>query len=172
MAGFDGGEIIRLVVPTRTEDGREVKAGWRGKVMTLRTAIAEQRQSGVYEINLIDERYDESWPLLQLPTAYFERASEVRRAGELRQGDRVRLRSAMGSYEAGDVCTVLVTRTQSDGIFHDVIPDFGEALTGIPREQLEEIPDCSANVVYEVNGEGVNVSFNDTSFNYGDGGNA
>lgn len=170
MAGFDDEEIIRIVVPTMTNDGREVKAGWRGKITTLMTSITEQRQSGVYEINLIDERYDESWPLLQLPTAYFERVSEVRQPGELRQGDRVRLRSAMGSCEAGDVCTVLVTRTQSDGIFYDVIPDFGKALTGIPREHLEEIPGNFAKVVYTINGKSVSISFKDTSFDYGETG--
>lgn len=168
MAGFDDEEIINIVVPTMTNDGREVKAARRGKITTLMRSNAEQRQSGVCEINLIDERYDGSWPLMRLPTAYFERASEVRRPGELRQGDRVRLRSAMGSYEAGDVCTVLVTRTQSDAIFYDVIPDFGKALTGIPREHLEEIPGDFAKVVYAINGKSVSISFENTKFDYGD----
>jgi hypothetical protein len=159
--------VRRLVVPTMTNDGREVKAGWTGKIIALLTSLAEQRQTGVYEVNLDGERYDENWPLLQLPSAYFECASETRQPGELRQGDRVRLRSAVAAYEAGDVCTVLNTRTRPDGIFHDVLPDFGETLMALPREQLEDIPGCSADVVYAVHGKSVNVSFNDTSFSYG-----
>jgi hypothetical protein len=166
MFGFNEGEVIRLVVPTMTDDGREVEAGWTGKIIALKTSLTEQRHTGTYEINLDGDRYDENWPLLLLPSAYFERASETRQPGELRQGDRVRLMSAVAANEAGDVCTVLNTRTRPDGIFHDVIPDFGETLMERPRGQLGEIPGCSATVVYTVDGKSVNVAFNDTSFSY------
>ena len=167
MPGFDSGEIVKLVVPTMTDDGREVEAGWTGKIMTLWTTLSEQQQTGFYEVNLDGERYYESWPLLQLPSEYFERASETRLPGELRQGDRVRLMAAAEAYKPGDICTVLNTRTRPDGIFHDIIPDFGDTLMEVPRRQLEQIPGCSANVAYTVDGENVKVSFNDTSFNYG-----
>ena len=167
MYRFVRGEAVRLVVPTTTSDGREVAVGWTGKITTLLSSLSQQHEEGVYEVNLDSESYHENWPLLQLPSAYFERASERRHPGELRQGDRVRLVSALAPQEAGDVCTVLNTRNRSEGIFHDVIPDFGEPLMELRREQLEEIPGCSANVVYTTDGQSVKIGFNDTSFNYG-----
>jgi hypothetical protein len=164
MLGYDEGDVVRLVVPTITNDGREVEAGWTGKIIGLLTTLDEQRRAGVYEVNLDGDRYDENWPLLRLPSAYFERAAESREPGELRQGDRVRLKSAVADYEAGDICTVLNTRLGPDGIFHDVLPDFGETLTALPRAELDPIPGCTAKVVYAVHGKSVTVGFNDTSF--------
>jgi hypothetical protein len=137
----------------------------------LTTTLSEARQTGIYEISVDDSHGH--WPLLRLPSTYFERASDTRIPGELRQGDRVRLLTDIqgndDSYESGEVCTVLNTRTQPDGIFHDVLPDYGEVLMALPREQLEEIWGCSADVIYTVHGESVSISFNDTSFNYGEG---
>jgi hypothetical protein len=171
MSGYEDGEAVRLVVPAMTGDGREVQAGWTGSICMLTTTLMEAQKTGVYEVSL-DEKYERQgqyWPLLKLPSTYFERASETRRPGELRQGDRVRLPTDMREqsvYEAGTVCTVLNTRSKPNGTFHDVLPDFGEVLMELPKEQLEPIPGCSAEVTYKVHGESVTIGWNDTSFSY------
>jgi hypothetical protein len=169
--GYADGEPVRLAVPTLTSDGRTVEAGWTGKICMLTTSLGEAHKTGVYEVNL-DEEYEkngEYWPLLKLPSAYFERAAAARRPDELRQGDRVRFRTdissdeACESYEAGEICTVLNTRVQSDGVFHDVQIDFGETLMAVPRDALEYVPGSSATVTYGIHGRSVEISFNDTS---------
>jgi hypothetical protein len=100
--------------------------------------------------------------MIVLPSTYFERISETRREGELRQGDRVKLVSAFrgdqGLHRLGQTGTVINTRTNPDLISHDVALDFDETITA-PRDQLELIPDDYAKITWsDVDGVTVNFS--------------
>lgn len=79
--------------------------------------------------------------MINVPSVYFERASPERYPGELRQGNRVRLRVAFQGdwelYEPGTLVTVLNTRVKDGDVHHDVAVDFSENLT-VPRGVLED----------------------------------
>jgi hypothetical protein len=160
--GFDNGERIRLVVSFTSSDGSRYEAGWTGTISPLTTSIAECRATDRYEINLDDDSSGRDRGMIVLPSTYFERISETRKEGELRQGDRVKLvtafRGDQALHESGQTGTVINTRTKPDLISHDIALDFDETIT-VPRNHLERIPDDYAKVIWsDVDGVTVNFS--------------
>jgi hypothetical protein len=167
MLGYDDDELIRLVL-SFSLNGRRYESGWTGSVFAMNKTIAESRATDLYEINLHDDESSgkpRASGLLLLPSAYFERTAEVRRPGELRQGDRVKLVADLpggGSpHTEGQVGTVITTRVKPDRVSCDVALDFDENIN-VPRDLLEHLPGLFAQVAYS-DDEGVRISFDDGS---------
>jgi hypothetical protein len=80
--------------------------------------------------------------------------------GELRQGDRVRLRAdrhGSQGHDAGTTGTVLTTHVRPGSIQHDIALDFRENIR-VAADQLEPIPQPPATVTFAVDGS-VHVKF-------------
>src|SRR5438309_6638056 len=105
MQGYADGDHVRIVVPFSTSNGRRYEVGWTGTIFPFNTTLMRCRETDRYEINLDDDEHGRDRGLVIAQSAYFESASERRREGELRQGDRVRLvtdhQSASGLHEVG-----------------------------------------------------------------------
>jgi hypothetical protein len=159
--GYDDGDRVRIVVPFSGGNGRRYEAGCIGTIFPFSTTLEQCRETDRYEINLEEDEYGRDQGVVIVQSAYFESASETRREGELRQGDRVRLvaahRGARGSHEAGKTGTVFTTHVRPDRILHDVALDFSENIR-VRRDQLERVSEEPASVTFAANGS-MQVSF-------------
>ncbi len=161
MHGYDDGDLVRIVVPFSTSDGRRYEVGWTGQIFPFDTTLQQCRETDRYEINLDDDGYGRDRGLVVAQSAYFELGAENRRQGELRQGDRVRLRAdihgSTGLHDAGTTGTVLTTHVKPGSIHHDIALDFRENMR-VAADQLELIPQPPATVTFAVDGS-VHVKF-------------
>jgi len=134
----------------------------------LRNDLSLQHDTGAmpgegtrYEINLEEDEFGRDRGVVIVQSAYFESASDTRREGELRQGDRVRLltahQGARGTHEAGKTGTVFTTHVRPGSILHDVALDFSENIRVSPG-QLERLSEGPATVTFGDDG-GMHVSF-------------
>jgi hypothetical protein len=158
IQGYDDGDRVRIVVPFSSSNGRRYEAGWTGTIFPFNTTLKQCQETDRYEINLEDDEYGRDRGLVIAQSAYFESASETRREGELRQGDRVRLTTAHRSHEAGTTGTVFTTHVRPGSILHDVALDFSENIRVAP-DQLERVPENPASVTFAADGS-MHVSFN------------
>jgi hypothetical protein len=102
--------------------------------------------------------------MVLLPSARLERLSVIRRPGELRQGERVKLLATVHGptavHEPGTLATILTRHITTDGIFHDIAIDFSENVK-VRRDQVAQLPDRDATVTWSPDGSSVGVSLKD-----------
>jgi hypothetical protein len=165
MAGlnsYEDGERVRLVV-SFSANGKRYEAGWMGTIAPFRQTLNESQATDRYEVNFDDAPSGADRGMILLQGAYFERASETRMDGELRQGDRVKLITGFQGeqkfHEAGQAGTVFCTYSQPDRIKHGVALDFLENVI-VSREQLAHIPGRHANVFFS-DDEGIRIDYSD-----------
>jgi hypothetical protein len=161
--GFEIGEAIKLVIPFTSGDGNKYEVGWTGSIFTFRSSLMQCTANDSYEVGFDADSSGRERGMVILQSAHIERLSEVRREAELRQGDRVRLlgriSGAKSIHERGEVGTVLTRRIAPSRISHDVALDFNENIN-VPRDQLEQIPDRHARVIFFHDGS-VRVDFSE-----------
>ena len=161
--GFEIGEAVKLVIPFTSSDGTKYEAGWTGNIFTFKSSLMQCIANDRYEVGFDADSSGRERGMVILQSAHMERLSDVRREGELRQGDRVRLLVKVSGttslHEAGEVGTVLTRRIAPNRISHDVALDFNENVN-VPRDQLEQMPDRHARVIFSHDGS-VRVDFSD-----------
>jgi hypothetical protein len=155
IQGYGDGDRVRIVVPFSGGNGQRYEAGWIGTIFPFNTTLEQCRETDRYEINLEEDEYGRDRGVVIVQSAYFESASETRREGELRQGDRVRLvtahQGARGPHEAGKTGTVFTTHVRPGSILHDVALDFSENIRVSP-DQLERVSEDPASVTFAADG--------------------
>jgi hypothetical protein len=154
VSGYNDGERVRVVVPFRSERGLEYEVGWEGIVTGFHRTLHESRQTARYEVAFDDGPGRQNRGLVQVQDNYFERIGD-RKPGELRQGDRVYLKSdieVLGKlYQEDTPGTVLSTHEPPEGCFHYVAVDWGENIQ-VPRGILELMGDPPAKVMFSIDG--------------------
>jgi hypothetical protein len=159
IQGYDDGDRVRIVVPFTSSNGRRYEAGCAGTIFPFSTTLKCQERDR-YEINLEEGEFGRDRGVVIVQSAYFESASETRREGELRQGDRVRLlaahQGARGTHEAGKTDTGFTTHVRPGSIRRDVALDFGENIRVAP-DQLERLAEDPAAVTF--GDDGMHVTF-------------
>ena len=161
---LDIADDVRLVVPFVGPTGIPFPAGLTGSIFTFKTPLVRCFERDLYEVGFDPDPQGRELGMMLLPSARLERVSVIRRPGELREGERVKLLSTVygptAAHEPGTLATILTRHVTMDGIFHDIAIDFSDNVK-VRRDQLEPLPGRHATVTWSTDGSSVGVSFKD-----------